>query len=158
MGTTTHYGWPRPTLAEPADIEQVGLALDGIDDDLHGTNTLTSLSSSLITFSTFGATASRSAALYRFGNQLRVQLSYTWPSDVDAGLPGWTTLATLDPSLVPATAGAVYGFGVYQGTSWNTQTQYARIQMVERAVQLGTGALGSAGLRSLLVSCSTWLV
>ena len=40
MGTTLNFGWPRPTLTDPADIEQVGLALDGIDADLGAVGTV----------------------------------------------------------------------------------------------------------------------
>ena len=32
MATTPTYGWPRPTLTDPADIEVVGQALDQIDE------------------------------------------------------------------------------------------------------------------------------
>ena len=34
MATTPTYGWPRPTLTDPADIEVVGQALDHIDTAL----------------------------------------------------------------------------------------------------------------------------
>ena len=35
MTSTPHRNYPRPTLTDPADIEQVGLALDAIDGDVH---------------------------------------------------------------------------------------------------------------------------
>lgn len=35
MATTPNYGWPRPTLSDPADVEEIGQTLDAIDANLY---------------------------------------------------------------------------------------------------------------------------
>lgn len=49
MATTDYFGWPRPTLTDPADVEVIGQALDAIDAELPliqwGTTTITTTNS-----------------------------------------------------------------------------------------------------------------